>query len=58
MFAIIRSLDVRIFVKIVHKITNVPLILKDWEVIVFYLGKTPNRPFLGVFRGDLDFFDP
>jgi hypothetical protein len=23
----------------------------------FYLGKTPNRPFLGVFRGGLDLFD-
>ena len=41
----------------VHKNTNVPLILKDWDVIVFYLGKTPNRPFLGVFWGGLDFFD-
>ena len=40
----------------VHKNTNVPLILKVRDVMVFYLGKTPNRPFQGVFRGGQDFF--
>ena len=30
---------------------NVPLILKEREIIFFYAGKTYNRPFRGVFRG-------
>ncbi len=42
-----------------HKNTNAPLILKIWDIIFFLvLGKLHNGPFLGIFRGGLDFFDP
>jgi hypothetical protein len=41
-----------------HKNTNAPLILKIREIIFFVLGKLHNGPFLGIFRGGLDFFDP
>jgi hypothetical protein len=32
-----------------HKITNVPLILKIWEIIFLFLGKLLDGPFLGIF---------
>jgi hypothetical protein len=35
-------------VAVVHKITNVPLILKIWD-ITFVLGKLVYGPFLGIF---------
>ena len=41
-----------------HKITNAPLILKIRDIIFLFLGKVHNGPFLGLFRGGLDFFDP
>jgi hypothetical protein len=41
-----------------HKNTNAPLILKIWDIIFLVLGKLHNGPFLGIFRGGLDFFDP
>ncbi len=40
-----------------HKNTNAPLILKI-RYYFFVLGKLHNGPFLGIFRGGLDFFDP
>ena len=42
----------------VHKNTNAPLILKVWDVILFYLWKTYNGALLGFFREALDFFGP
>jgi hypothetical protein len=41
-----------------HKNTNAPLILKIWDIIFLVLGKLHNGPFLGIFPGGLDFFDP
>ena len=41
-----------------HKNTNAPLILKIRDIIFLVLGKLHNGPFLGIFRGGLDFFDP
>ncbi len=43
---------------LVHKNTNVPLILKCCDVIFVYAGKSHNCIVLGVLRGGLDFFDP
>ncbi len=40
-----------------HKNTNALLILKIRDIIFFILGKLHNGPFLGIFRGGLDFFD-
>jgi hypothetical protein len=33
---------------------NVPLILKVWDIIFFFAGKTYNGAFRGVFRGGRD----
>jgi hypothetical protein len=41
-----------------HKITNVPLILKIWVIIFLFLGKLVYGPFLRIFCGGLNFFDP
>jgi hypothetical protein len=42
-----------------HKNTNAPLILKIRDIIFFLvLGKLHNGPFLGLFRGALNFFEP
>ncbi len=42
-----------------HKNTNAPLIFENLEHYFFLvLGKLRNGPFLGIFRGGLDFFDP
>jgi hypothetical protein len=32
-----------------HKITNVPLILKIWDIIFLFLGKLVYGPFLRIF---------
>ena len=40
-----------------HKITNVPLFKKIWDII-FFLGLSLFEPFLGTFCGGLDFLDP
>ncbi len=40
----------------VHKNINAPLILKIRDI--FFWGKPHNGPFLGIFRGGQDFFDP
>ena len=41
-----------------HKITNVPLIKKIWDIICFCLRQSLFEPFLGTFWGGLDFFGP
>ena len=42
-----------------HKNTNAPLIFENLGHYFFLvLGKLHNGPFLGIFRGGLDFFDP
>ena len=40
-----------------HKITNVPLFKKIWDIIFFW-GQSLFEPFLGTFWGGLDFFGP
>jgi hypothetical protein len=55
---LIKRLQIRALVAKGHKITNAPLILKIWDIIFLILGKLHNGPFLGIFRGGLDFFDP
>jgi hypothetical protein len=32
--------------------------LKIWDIIFLVLGKLHNGPFLGIFGGGLDYFDP
>jgi hypothetical protein len=42
-----------------HKNTNAPLIFENLGYyFCLVLGKLHNGPFLGIFRGGLDFFDP
>ena len=38
-----------------HKTTNAPAIM-TFVTLFFYLGKTYNQPFLGIFHGDLNLF--
>ena len=40
-----------------HKITNILLFFKKIVILVFYAGKSHNLIGLGIFHGDLDFFD-
>jgi hypothetical protein len=41
-----------------HKITNVPLILKIWDIIFLFLGKLVYWTFPGYFEGASTFLTP
>jgi hypothetical protein len=53
-----RDLSLSLSLSLGHKITNVPLIWKVWDIIFIFLSKTHKGTVLGIFRGGLDLFDP
>ncbi len=55
---LLKRLQIWALVEKGHKNTNAPLIFENLGHYFFVLGKLLNGPFLGIFRGGLDFFDP